>query len=209
MVNIYGYELDLVSFIPAAFGVLLSIYNWLKARQPANIHANEFFEYGLLTSSYYERMMLILPLIFDNSGKKKGMIKQVKIGFKCNNVINYIDIDGKVKLTELSSADSDSIGWDNFHKEGYQLIKPTYPIIVEPDQSTDVVLISEIALEDDLLPLDQDLKCIIEVYFRKKKMNKIEIPFYLSSENVGEDEDLLWLKPTPTKRETTDLEEEE
>lgn len=96
----------------------------------------------MISSSYYERILLCLPLIFHNEGKKKGMIKRIKVGFKHDDEIKYIDIDGKARLNELSSSESDSIGWDAFQKDGYQLIKPTYPIIVEPDQSTNVVLIS-------------------------------------------------------------------
>lgn len=42
MVNIFGYELDIVSFIPALLGVLLSLYNWYLARKPANIHPSDF-----------------------------------------------------------------------------------------------------------------------------------------------------------------------
>ncbi|MBY9000665.1 MAG: hypothetical protein KGD64_07110 [Candidatus Heimdallarchaeota archaeon] len=146
-------------------------------------------------------------MIFDNSGKKKGMIKQIKIGFKRDDEIKYIDIDGKVRLKDLSSSESDSIGWDDFQKEGYQLIKPTYPIIVEPDQSTDVVLISEVAKEDNIIPLDEHSTCIIEVYFRKNKMNKIEFPFYLATDYIGESEDLLWIKPvTPVDEDLKDEE---
>ena len=207
MVNIFGYELDIVSFIPALFGVLLSLYNWYLARRPANIHPSEFYEYGVISSSYYERILFCLPLIFHNEGKKKGMIKRIKVGFKHGDEIRYIDIDGKARLNELSSSKSDSIGWDDFQRDGYQFIKPTYPIIVEPDQSTDVVLISEVAKEDDIIPLDEHSTCIIEVYFRKNKMNKVEIPFYLSKDYIGEDEDLLWLNPAPPIDEDSENDE--
>lgn len=35
-------------------------------------------------------------------------------------------------------------------------------------------------------------------------MNKIEIPFYLSKDNIGEDEDLLWLNPAPPSDEDSE-----
>ncbi|MHA1563547.1 MAG: hypothetical protein ACTSPA_15705 [Promethearchaeota archaeon] len=94
----------LLSFIPAVFGVLLSIYNWLQTIKPANINSGRLVNYGFISSSYENAMLLCLPLTFENEGAKKGLITEIKIGFKHGDEIKYIDVDAKVRLNELTGA---------------------------------------------------------------------------------------------------------
>ena len=82
MVDILGYDLDVVSFIPALFGVLLSIYNWLQMRKPADIYPGRLVNYGFISSSYEKAYFFCFPLAFENAGANKGLITDIKIGFK-------------------------------------------------------------------------------------------------------------------------------
>ena len=41
--------------------------------------------------------------MFHNDGAKNGIIKNIKIGFKHDQEVKYLDISGKAKLTELTN----------------------------------------------------------------------------------------------------------
>jgi hypothetical protein len=187
-------DIDLISLIPALFAVILSLYNFYKMSKSANIVPNEIISYGLISSSYQGAFKLVLPLLFHNNGAKKGLIKDIKVGFTVNNKTEYLDITGKAKLSELEDEVSQRSDWDKFTKEAYRIIQPSFPISILGDESADTVLIATTVYDDEIIPLDRESKCIIEVYFGKNKMNKVEFPFYLSEDSIP-DNCIEWFKP--------------
>ncbi len=196
MVSIFGTDVELISLIPAVFGAALSIYNWLKLRQPASIQPSKITNYGMIASTYQEGMLFCFPLIFTNEGANNGLISEIKIGFsKQNSEFKYLSLDGKAKLLELGAQEARLLDWEKFENQGYVILQPTYPIKVDAGESIDVYMMARVAFEDKLIPIDQVCKCRIEVYFGSKKMNFIEFPFYLSTEATERDDILTWLSP--------------
>jgi hypothetical protein len=193
-------DIDLISLIPALFAVILSLYNFYKMSKSADIVPNEIISYGLISSSYQGEFKLVIPLLFHNNGAKKGLIKDIKIGFITNNDIKYLDITGKAKLTELEDEASQLSDWDKFTKDGYRIIQPSFPISILGDESTDTVLIATSVYDDEIIPLDRESKCTIEVYFGKNKMNKVEFPFYLSEDSIP-DNRIKWFKPSKSQED--------
>ena len=115
MAEIFGLEVDLLSLIPAVFGALLSIYNWLQMIKPANINSGRLVNYGFISSSYENAMLLCLPLTFENEGAKKGLITEIKIGFKQGDEIKYIDVNAKVRLNELTGATAQNMNLESIY----------------------------------------------------------------------------------------------
>lgn len=187
-------DIDVISLIPALFAVILSLYNYYKMSKSADIVPNEIISFGLISSSYQGGFKLCIPLIFHNDGVRKGLIKDIKIGFITNNIIKYLDITGKAKLSELDDDTAQRSDWNKFTKEGYRIIQPTFPIPILGDESIDTVLIATAMYEDEVLPLDKDSTCVIEVYFGKNKMKKIDFPFYLSEDSIP-DNVIKWFNP--------------
>ncbi|MHA2365179.1 MAG: hypothetical protein ACXAC7_14565 [Candidatus Hodarchaeales archaeon] len=194
MIDLFGYDISLISLPTAFFGAFLSLYNYYIMSKPANIVPNQIISYGLINSGYQESYKFCIPLIFHNNGAKKGLITDVKIGFKTNGDTKYLDITGKAKLIELVDEQLASTDWDGFTKHGYRLLQPTYPIPILGNESIDVVLIGTSAHEDNDVPINTECKCVIEITFGKNKTNQIEFPFYLD-ENVIPDDRIIWLSP--------------
>ncbi|MBA7559533.1 hypothetical protein ES708_01148 [subsurface metagenome] len=194
MAEIFGIEVDLLSLIPAVFGALLSIYNWLQMIKPANINSGRLVNYGFISSSYENAMLLCLPLTFENEGAKKGLITEIKIGFKHGDEIKYIDVDAKVRLNELTGATAPNMNYEKFTDEGYVILLPTYPMGIEGGESIDITIVSTVSVEDKIIPVGVDSEIVIEVYFGKNKSNTQSFPFYLSQESADSDNVLIWLK---------------
>jgi hypothetical protein len=195
MVKIFTFEVDLLSFIPAAFGVLLSIYNWLQMRKPAKIYIGRLVNYGFISSSYENAMLLCLPLAFENVGANKGLITEIKIGFKeQGGEIKYIDVDAKVRLNELTGASSPRMNYEKFTNDGYVILLPTFPMRIEAWESQDITIVSTVSVEDKIIPVGVDGEIVIEVYFGRNKSTTQSFPFYLSQESMDSDDVLIWLK---------------
>lgn len=195
MVDFLGYELDLISLAPAVFALVLSIYNWLKMNKPADIHPNEIINYGYIASEFNGGVQLCIPLILHNEGANRGMVTGIKIGFQNGNEIKYLDILGKARLNEVNINQAHSFDWDKFEKDGYRMIQPTYPIVVEGFESSDVTLIAQATFEENVLPIDTETNCVIELKFGKNKINQIKFPFFLSKEFSEIDNRLMWYEP--------------
>ncbi len=193
MVYILGYDLDVVSFVPAFFGVLLSIYNWLQMRKPAQIYPGRLVNYGFISSSYEKAYLFCLPLTFENAGAHSGIITEIKIGFKNGSTIKYIDTDARIRLQELTGA-SPNMDYEKFTDGGYSILLPTYPIGVEAGESEEVTIVSTVSVEDGIIPVGVDSEIVIEVYFGWDKVNTQSFPFYLSKESADSDDVLIWLK---------------
>ena len=194
MVEIFGYDIDLLSLIPAIFGALLSIYNWLQMNKPAKIYPGRLVNYGFISSSYENAMFLCLPLTFENEGAKKGLITEIKIGFKHGEEIKYIDVDAKVRLNELTGASAPSMNYEKFTDEGYVILLPTYPMGLEGGESIGITIVSTVSVEDKIIPVGVDSEIVIEVFFGTDKSNSRSFPFYLSKESADSDNVLIWLK---------------
>ncbi|MHA2101434.1 MAG: hypothetical protein ACW99A_22485, partial [Candidatus Kariarchaeaceae archaeon] len=195
MVNIAGYEVDFLSLAPAVLALLLSIYNWFKMSRPANLYPNEIINYGYIASDYQGGVQLCIPLILHNEGANRGMITGVKIGFQFDNEIKYIDVLGKARLNEVDINQAFRFDWDKFEQDGYRMIQPTYPIIVEGLESTDVTLIAQATFKENVIPIDTQTECIVEIKFGKNKSNLIKFPFFLSKEFAEVDNRLMWYEP--------------
>jgi len=206
LVNIFGIEFDLLSFIPAVFGALLSVYNWLKSKKTADIYPNPIIQYGIISSSYHEGFLFCLPLIFHNEGSNKGMITEIRVGFRdksastsSNNKrsTHYLDIEGKVRLEELESNQAALMDWDNFQKGGYRILHPMYPIVVEPNQSADAIFIATAPHDYGLIAIGDTSECVIEVNFGKNRKRTCCFPFYIAPDIAERDNLLLWQSPNP------------
>ena len=187
-------DIDIISFGPAAFGALLSTYNWFQTKKPANIRPSKIVEYAIVSSSYDEVDILTIPLIFNNSGAFPGTITDIKIGFKNGNNVKYLDIMGKARLHELSTDQLITIAAEAYTKEGYSITMPTYPIDVFPGESTSIVLIATADHGENIIPLDTDAKWVVETYYGKNKKNTDEFPFKLTKEMHESAEYLIWTR---------------
>ena len=194
MVDILGYELDLMNFVPGFLAVLLSIYNWFQATKAADIYPERVVNYGFISSSYERAYFFCLPLTFGNAGGRKGLITEIKIGFKHGSEIKYIDVDAKVRLNELTGASAPSMDYEKFTDDGYVILLPTYPMGIEGGESQDITFVSTVSVEDGIIPVGVDSEIVIEVYFGRNKSNTETFPFYLSQESADSDNTLIWLK---------------
>lgn len=196
MVDFLGVDiLIILSYVPAVFALLLSVFNWYQMNKPANIHTGELVNYGFISSSYENCMLFCLPLVFENEGAKKGAITEIKLGFQTNGQIKYIDVDLKVRLNEFTGAMIPSMNFEKFTEEGYAILLPTYPIIIDAGESISTTIVTTVGIEEGIVPIGIETEFIIEVYFGKNKSNRKSIPFYLSQKNAESDNVLLWLKP--------------
>ena len=194
MVTIFEYDIDLLSLIPALFGALLSLYNWLQMRKPADIKAGRIVNYGFISSSYENALFFCFPLVFENTGANSGIITEIKLGFQYEGEIKYIDTDARVRLTEFTGASAPQMNYEKFTDEGYRILLPTYPVKVEAGCSESMNIISTVSLEDNIFVAGQEGTMIIEVYFGANKMNKAEFVYSLSQESMDSDNILIWLR---------------
>jgi hypothetical protein len=190
-----GYDVDVLSTIPAIFATLLSLYNWYLLRKPAKIIPNEIISYGFIASEFHGGYQFCVPLIFHNSGYNFGLITDVKIGFKTENGFKYLENLGKANLLEVDVNTVFSFDWDSFEKEGYRMILPTYPIEVEGQSSCEVTFILQASQDEKVLPIDTETTCIIEIKYGNNRTSTTEFPFYLSSEFAEVDNSLRWYEP--------------
>jgi hypothetical protein len=193
MVEVAGIEIDLMSLIPALFGLALSIYNWLMMRKPEDIVPNKLISYAIVYSGAEEGHLLCFPLIFHNEGNANGMITNIKIGFKSGEKVEYIDVDSKVKLTEMSGTDAENISAEQFMANGYTISQPFYPIEVEAGGSTHAEIISFIGDDEKPIPFGIDTEFVIEVEFGDDEMNSVCAPFKIPK-NIKGREQLAWFK---------------
>ena len=200
MQQLYGFQFDLISLLPALFAVVLSIYNYYKLSRPANFFPTELVNYVIISSSYENSFKVILPLVFHNEGSKKGIIKKVKVGFKQNSTITYFDNLTKVRLNELDDNIAQLTDWNKFIEHGYRVVQPSYPIPISEYASVDETFVGICSYDEKLIPLDQECEYIIEVYFGKNKVNMLNFPFFLSKEDIPDDR-LIWLEPKIVKKD--------
>ena len=87
-----------------------------------------------------------------------------------------------------------TIAAEAYTKEGYSIIKPTYPIDVFPGESTSIVLMATADHGENIIPLDTEGEWIVETYYGKNKKNKDKFPFKLTKEMYESAEYLIWTR---------------
>ena len=186
-INIY------FSYIPGVFGALLSTYNWLQTKKPANIKPNEIVEYAIVSSSHEEADILTIPLVFHNSGALHGVVTDIKVGIESSDGVKYFEIMGRANLSELNTNELMNMGMDKYSNEGYSIVLPTYPIDLEAGGSVAIILIAVAGHDEKIIPLDTDAKWVIETHFGKKK-NTDKFDFKISTDQYERAENLRWFR---------------
>ena len=165
LVEILGLDVDLLSLIPALFGAILSIYNWFKANKPADIVPTRLISYALVYSGAQEGYLMCFPLIFHNRGSADGLITDIQLGFRFGEEIKYIDVDSKVKLTDMTGSASEYIDAEEFAENGYTISQPFYPIEVKAGGSTHATIVTLVPESAKQIPFGIDSECIITIEF--------------------------------------------
>lgn len=206
MANIFGYELDIISFVPALFGAGLSLYNWLQMRKPAQLKLSPLIRYGLIYSELHQGTKLILPIIVHNDGSQRGIITGVKFGFRAGEKVINIPLIGQVKLKEVSEDIMIQGGWNDYRDTGFKFIMPIYPIEIEPYESKHVVMVANAWHTDGLFPVGIETTCVIELEYGDNKTSKTEFPFHLKAEDVLYNDVIGWYEPISRHPEADDPE---
>ena len=81
-----------IGIAPGLFASALSLFNWWKMRRPANLSVSPLIKYGVIYSRHNEATKLILPFIIHNNGAKRGLVKEVRFGFKTNQGVKFIPL---------------------------------------------------------------------------------------------------------------------
>lgn len=193
--------MDLFTIIPGIGAALIAIRNWLALRKGADITPHRILSYGIVRDSADEPEVknLYFPILFHNEGTKGGMITKVEIFFQNGEKIKQLPIISKIKLRELTD-DQVNLGRQyadmvTFEEKGYTIQIPTYPIAVAAGESIEAMFFCVDYKEDNIIPLDKDIKCIIKIEYGKNKVNKIEFPFILTSEDFDGTDLVRWFKP--------------
>lgn len=199
MIEVLGFQFDLISLIPVLFGVVLSLYNYHKITKPANLFPTEIVNLALIPSSYENSFKIILLLGFHNEKTKEGIIKKIKIGFKQNIIITYLDSPLKVRLNELEDDLAQRRDWTKFAEQFYRVIQQPYPIYSLSDSSLDVTFIATCSYEEEVLPNGKQSEYVIKVFFENIKSNKVSFPFHIAEKDIPADR-LIWLVPASNIR---------
>ena len=86
------------------------------------------------------------------------------------------------------------MNYERFTEEGYVILLPTYPIVIDGWESKDVTIISTVSREDKIIPVGVESEIVIEVFYGYNKVKSQSFPFYLSKQSADSDNTLLWLK---------------
>ncbi len=194
MQQILGMDIDLLTilgWIPALFGALLSIRNWLAMRRGPELFPNKIVNYGHITGG--DTHSFFMPLIIHNEGAKPGVITDIQIAFNDGQGTTKLNVFWKVKLKGLGSKVLE-MGYETFCDEGYEVEQPLYPIIVPAGESTTVMLECVYDETKGPFPVDKDLNCIIGVEYGRNRLGEVKFPFKMAAGQYGM-EYLRWYKP--------------
>ncbi len=189
------FGIDAFSFIPALGAAGLSFKNWLGLRQGAVIQANNIVSYGLWGISYEGKTNkgLIIPITFSNDGTKSGMVKDIAIKFKTSTGTKDLNIRRKIFLKDIPVDSLKAMTYQDYRKNGMAEINPFFPISVRSKEDESVIL--DCLDIDNVIPLDEETKCSITVYYGFNKSTTVEFPFRLSKDNFDKStEGIQWLR---------------
>ncbi|MBN2153486.1 MAG: hypothetical protein JW839_18675 [Candidatus Lokiarchaeota archaeon] len=193
MLQIIGMDIDLLTilgWIPAVFGTLMSVRNWLAMRRGADLVPNRILNYGHISGG--EVHSFFMPLIVHNEGAKPGVITDIQIAFTDGETTTSLNVCWKVKLKGLGSKVLE-MSYESFCNEGYEVEQPLYPITVPAGESASVML--ECAIDEGkAFPVDKEVNCIIRVEYGHNRHGETSFPFKMTASQYGM-EYIRWYKP--------------
>lgn len=171
----------LYSLVPALGAILLSLYNWWVLRQGGKIKPLRVVNYGLWSVKVNERKVknLFIPVILDNIAIKPALVTNIAIFFSSANGNKELPVTRRIELTMPGSMSGLNV--NQFRINNTSEIVPFYPIPVNGLEGRMVML--DCHDGGEIIELDEELTCNIEVTYGSEKRSAISFPFRLSSEN--------------------------
>ncbi len=193
--------MDIFTVIPAVGAAIIAVRNWLVLRKGADITPHKILSYGIVRDQPDEPEVnnIYIPLIFHNDGTKGGMITKIEIVFQDGETIKKLPIISKIKLNELSNDQVNlgrqSVDMVKFEESGYTIQIPMFPISVPAGESAEAMFQCYDDKEDNIIPLDKELKCIVKIEYGRNKTSHVKFPFMLTSEDYDGTDLLRWFRP--------------
>jgi hypothetical protein len=187
-------QFDIFSFVPAIGAAALSIQNWLSLKKGAYLIPAPIVNYGLwaIEASGKQSKALVLPIVVHNDGTKTGTITDLKIKFSSSN--NELKVLRKIKLLSVPKTRINSMNINEYRTEGMEELNPFFPIQVMAKQGETFLI--ECFDGDNLIPIDQDTNCTIEIIYNNGKVGKQSFPFKLTKDQFVEAKDgIRWFRP--------------
>lgn len=169
------------SLVPAIGAILLSLYNWWVLRQGGKIKPLKVVNYGLWSVKVDNRKVknLFIPVILDNVAIKPALVTNIAIFFSSDNRSKELTIMRRIELTMPKTLSG--LGINQFKINNTVEVVPFYPIPVNGLEGRMVML--DCHDGGDVIDLDKELICSIEVTFGNEKSSIISFPFNLSTED--------------------------
>lgn len=170
------------SLVPALGAIVLSLYNWYSLRQGGKIKPLKIVNYGLWSVKINQRQVkhLFLPVILDNVAVKPALVTDISISFNYNGSKTDLAVNRRIELT-MPPGPMSGMGINQFRMNQTKEIVPFYPIPVNGLEGRMVML--DCLDRGNVLELDKDYSCIIEVTFGNNKISSIIFPFKVTSDN--------------------------
>jgi len=170
------------SFIPAISAVAISIRNWLVLRKGADIHPLPFVNYAIWSIKRGEvrNKVLLLPMLFDNSGVSNGLVTGIEIAFGKDGKFQPVTIRRKIEMNPISEQELRNLDLTGFRNRVLTSVNPTYPIPVYAHESTSILL--ECFDGDTAIPIGEPTNCRITIQQGNGRSNTVEFPFLLKEQ---------------------------
>lgn len=169
------------SLVPALGAIVLSFYNWYSLRQGGKIKPLKIVNYGLWSVKIEKRKVkhFFLPVILDNVAVKPALVTDITISFESDGLKTNLAVNRRIDLTMPSSMSGMDI--NQFRMKQTKEMVPFYPIPVNGLEGRMVML--DCFDKGDVLELDKDYFCVIEVTFGNNKNSSTNFPFKVTSDN--------------------------
>lgn len=191
------FGIDIFSFVPAIGAIALSIKNWWVLHKGAVIEASDIVNYGIWSTKKdgSQNKTLFLPILLSNDGSRAGMVRNIRIRFSTLDKTGELEIRRKVKMENLSGSAIRGMSIGEFTNKGVEEINPFYPINVNSKEDTSFII--ECFDGKNVIPLNQELNCSIEVEYGRRRSSTHSFPFFLSEDNFNKSLDYIhWLRST-------------
>ncbi len=183
--EIFGYA---AAAVPGVGAGLLSLYNWYKMQGGAKLAVEPFVTYGLYHPSRGQKAdekYLYVPILINNTGPKTGVVTNVEITFRSEKMEEKaLKIEKRVE-TENTTGSSTN--------DDFVVAVPQFPTFV-PDSEGSLIMVECLDIENDVIPVDEDLICKITVFDGKNRKNSVEFPFRLSSVDLKRAKNVIWIR---------------
>lgn len=175
-----------VTAAPGIGAAVLSVYNFLQNQKGANLHPVEFLNFGIISPAKHHHTSEILdnktvfyfPVLINNTGIKPGSVKNVQIIFTDLHESNQFKIDKRVEFNSKIGV----IQGQNVSEDQFIDVFPQMPITVPPKDGITLIF-RGIDWDNEVVPIDTELKCSIVIKYGLKKKKIIEFNFKLYSED--------------------------